>query len=189
MMNAIPARRARAGFTLLEILVALVLIGLLVGTLVPAVLNQLGKGEVNRVVEDLNGISVAAKSFRVDVQRWPGDLEDLTSAISSTDTAFPSGSYPAGVFAKWAGPYLEGVVVADGGTLSSASGAVISDNFVSKTLGSQPYLSVEVTGLTTEMMEQISTAVDGDTNLTDSDLGGRVRAVSSTLVYLAASTR
>lgn len=173
------------GFTLLEVLVALTLIALLVGALAPTVLNQLDRGEENRVVEDLRAVENGAKMFRVDVRRWPGDVEDLTTAVSGTDTDFDSNAYPAGLISQWNGTYLEGVLVADGGTLSTGGGGTIQDDFVSKTLGGDTYLSIEVTNLTTSTIEAISLAVDGDTDVTDTDAGGRVRSDSGTLVYLA----
>ena len=176
------ATNARAGFSLMEILVALVLIGLLVGTLAPSVLAQMGRGEVNRIVEDLRAVEKAAKTFRVDVNRWPSDVEDLTTAITATDSVFASGVYPTALLGGWAGPYLEGEVVADGGTLATAAGGTISDNFASVTLNNATYLTVQVTGLETATMREISEVIDGDTSLTT----GQVQAQTTTLRFLAA---
>lgn len=189
MRHANPATGSRSGFTLLEILVALVLIGLLVGTLVPAVLNQLGKGEVNRVAEDLRGLETAAKTFRVDVQRWPADLDDLTTAIDGTDAPLTGTSYPAGLLGRWVGPYLEGTVVPDGDSLATSAGGHIHDNFGVDSLNNQGYLTLAVTGLTLETARGVSVAIDGDTVLSANDTGGRVRVSGDTLYYLAASTR
>lgn len=190
VFRGIPANNrivaTSAGFSLLEILVALTLIALLVGTLVPAVINQVSRGEATRVMDDLRGIENAAKSFRVDVNRWPADLEDLTTAISSTDQTFFAVAYPPGVLSQWKGPYLEGTVVADGGTLGSAGGATILDNFISKSLNGQAYLTIQVSSVESSTMEAISTTIDGNNDLTDGDTGGRVRSAAGNLLYLAA---
>lgn len=181
--------RSGDGFSLLEILVALVLIGLLVGTLLPSVLGQMGRGEANRIVEDLRAIENAAKTFRVDVNRWPGDLEDLATQISPTsatppDTVFNSTTgYPAALVSRWEGPYLEGIVIANGGTLTTAAGGSITENFAVGTLNGATYLTVEVTGLETDAMEEVSEVIDGDTDLN----AGRVQNSSGTLRYFAAS--
>src|SRR5687767_7213960 len=113
----------RGGFTLLEILVALVLIGLLVGTLVPTVMSNVGRGELNRVHEDLEAINTAAKTFRVDVQRWPGDLEDVVVQPGAADSVLTGGVYPGGLLTKWAGPYLEIGSVGTG--IPTAMGGVV----------------------------------------------------------------
>jgi general secretion pathway protein G len=174
------------GFSLLEILVALVLIGLLVGALVPTVLSQLGKGEVNRVVEDLQSVETAAKTFRVDVSRWPADLEDLSNAISSTDSDINGDDYRQGHLGRWAGPYLEGVVIAvEGDTLGTAAGAFIQDAFEIETLNSQDYLTITVTGLTEAMIADVSEVIDGNEVVAFDDTGGQIRASSTILYYLA----
>lgn len=182
------ALATRDGFTLLEILVALTLIGLLVGALAPTVLNQLDRGEENRIIEDLRAVENGAKLFRIDVRRWPGDIEDLTTAISTVESDFESNAYPAGIVSRWEGTYLEGIALTDGDSIGTGGGGQIQDDFVSKTLGGDTYLSVEITNLTSSTIAAVSEAIDGDTDVTDTDAGGRVREDSGTLVYLAVPT-
>jgi type II secretion system protein G len=71
---------ARGGFTLIEVLVTLVLIALLVGVIVPSVINQLGAGEPTRVAQDLEAVRSGVKLFRVDVRRFPHTPEQLVIA-------------------------------------------------------------------------------------------------------------
>lgn len=188
MIRANTNNQRRGGFTLLEILVALTLIGLLVGALAPSVLNQLDRGEENRVIEDLRAIENGVKLFRIDVRRWPGDIEDLTTSISTTENDFESNAYPAGIVSRWNGTYLEGVNVADGDSIGTGGGGQIQDDFGSYTLGGDTYLSVEVTNLTSSTIAAVSEAIDGDTDVTDTDAGGRVREDSGSLIYLAVPT-
>lgn len=187
----------RSGFTLLEILVALVLIGLLVATLVPAVLNQMGRGEVNRVVEDLSAVESASKTFRVDVNRWPGELEDLVIRPSSTATDVNGATY-GGLVARWAGPYLERGSLDAGSVIETSMGGQIQNAFSKEPWGTTNLASffvVSVDGLTEENIKSISFAVDGDsTNLVKtSDSAGRVRIDGTTpnftLLYFAAPVR
>lgn len=188
MFKGFGTLRRSEGFTLLEILVALTLIGLLVGALAPTVLNQLNRGEENRIIEDLRAIENGVKLFRIDVRRWPGDIEDLTSSISTTENDFDSSAYPAGIVSRWDGTYLEGVALTDGDSISTGGGGQIQDNFSSYTLGDDTYLSVEITNLTSATIAAVSEAVDGDTDVTDTDAGGRVREDSGALIYLAVPT-
>ena len=165
----------------MEILVALVLIGILVGTLVPSVLGHLGRGELGRLIDDLEAISRGAKSFRVDVTRWPGDLEDLVRRPSTNgDADLNSNGYPPGLIGKWAGPYLE-VGTIPGDSLPTALGGVIRNSFTKTTWGDGTFLTVEVTGVTRENVQAVSRIVDGDTIVdhASADNNGRVRWVTT----------
>ena len=190
-----PTRRtaSRGGFTLMEILVALILIGLLVGTLLPSVINQVSKGELNRVNEDLEAVSNAAKAFRVDVQRWPGDLEDLYAQPLATtaDTSLTGGQYPAGLAAKWEGPYFELGSIA-GDSIVTELGGVILDTFSQTPWGAQSFVTIKVKNVSQEDARELSLRIDGDTiTAPATSVGGRVRwkvgtAGADTLIFLGA---
>lgn len=129
--------------------------------------------------------------FRVDVRRWPGDMEDLTSAVSTVDTDIDASTYPSGLVSLWNGTYIEGLLVSDGGSVETGSGGEIQDDFTTKTLGSDTYLTVEVDNLSVATIQAISLAVDGDTITTDNDAGGRLRSdgnATPVMFYLAAPT-
>jgi prepilin-type N-terminal cleavage/methylation domain-containing protein len=180
-----------AGFTLIEILVALVLIGLLVGTLVPTVIGQLANGELNRVQEDVQGVGTAAKAFRVDVTRWPGDLEDLIvqPLTTTADTVLTGGQYPAGLVARWNGPYLELGNVATAG-LPTALGGTIVNRLSTTTWNTKSFLTVKVVNIGQADAMTISQRVDGDTAISAAlETSGKVRwkagaSGADTLIYL-----
>ena len=179
---------SRNGFTLLEILVALVIIGLLVGTLVPSTLSQLSRGESNRISEDLHSLGTAAKLFRVDMQRWPGDMEDLVSQPLgiAPDGDLTGGLYPAPLLAKWAGPYVEEGTV-KGDTLATALGGVIVNRFSQTLWGGKNFVTVKVKNIPQADAQAVSIRVDGDNDVTATDAGGQVRWIAGdTLVFLAA---
>ena len=181
--------RRTGGFTLLEILVALVLIGLLAGALVPTVVNQLGRGETNRLVEDLTAVEEASKSFRVDVQRWPGGLRNLVTQPTASDVSLTGATYPAGLVSRWRGPYLEQGSI-PGDTIVTSGGGVILPTFSSVAWGGTNFLTVKVKGITQESARAVRMVIDGDTAVAASS--GRVRWRSGggsspdTLVYHAA---
>ena len=198
MVKRSPA--SRGGFTLLEILVALVLIGLLVGTLLPAVLNQLSRGEVNRIGEDLQAVAQAAKTFRIDVQRWPGDLEDLysTPLTTSPDATVTGALFPVQLASRWAGPYVEEGII-KGDSLPTASGGVILNWFSQTSWGGKNFLTIKVKGITSADAQALSLQLDGDTlvnagsaTTAPNDALGQVRWRSGgdggvdTLIYLSA---
>ena len=179
---------SRAGFTLLEILVALVIIGLLVGTLVPSTLSQVSKGEHNRLAEDLSSLRMAAKMFRIDVQRWPGDMEDLYSQplTVAPDSALTGTLYPATLTAKWAGPYVEEGTI-KGDTLPTALGGVVVNRFSQTLWGGKNFLTIKVKNIPQADAQAVSLRVDLDNDVSSTDAGGQVRWIAGdTLVFLAA---
>jgi general secretion pathway protein G len=64
------ARRIR-GFTLLELLVVIVIIGMLASYVGPKYFAQIGKSEVTVAKAQLEGLSKAMDTFRIDVGRYP----------------------------------------------------------------------------------------------------------------------
>jgi general secretion pathway protein G len=91
-----------AGFTLLELLVVMVIIGLLAGFVAPRYFAQVGKSQVKVARAQLDALDKALDQFRLDVGRYPTTEEGLNALVAQ-----PSGE------ASWAGPYLKKGVPAD----------------------------------------------------------------------------
>ncbi|MYM65271.1 type II secretion system major pseudopilin GspG [Pseudoduganella sp. FT55W] len=89
--------RKAAGFTLLELLVVIVIIGLLAAYVGPKYFAQLGKSEVTIAKAQIEAFEKALDTFRLDVGRYPTTEEGLNVLV----TTAPS------VGAKWNGPYLK----------------------------------------------------------------------------------
>lgn len=99
------ARRNRWGFTLLELLVVMVIIGLLVGYVGPKYFSQIGKSEVKAARAQINALGKALDQFRLDVRHYPSTEQGLAALIER-----PSNE---GNEAKWDGPYLTKAVPPD----------------------------------------------------------------------------
>ena len=84
------------GFTLLELLVVMVIIGLLAAYVGPKYFSQIGKSEVKTVKAQIVGFEKALQQYRLDTGRFPSTEQGLTALQAR----------PANV-AKWDGPYLE----------------------------------------------------------------------------------
>jgi general secretion pathway protein G len=90
------------GFTLLELLVVMVIIGLLVGYVGPKYFSQLGKSEVKAARAQMNAIEKALDQYRLDVGRYPTSEQGLAALfVRPTNEA------------KWSGPYMKKEVPAD----------------------------------------------------------------------------
>jgi len=127
------SRKRRFGFTLVEVLVTTVVVGVMAAVVVPAVVKHTTGGDSARVASDLgavkSGIDIFAQSVR---PRTPGDIEDLVNTISTSDKGVDGTVYTADNVANWKGPYLEWTVAAtatDANTvvaLKSGGNAIIS---------------------------------------------------------------
>lgn len=84
------------GFTLLELLVVVAIIGLLAGYVGPKYFGQLGKAEIKAARAQITAFETALDQFRLDVGRYPSTQQGLVALIKR----------PSGV-AKWDGPYLK----------------------------------------------------------------------------------
>ena len=96
------AQRARrhlaAGFTLIELMVVLVIIGVLAALIVPNVLDRADDARVTAARTDIANISQALKLYRLDNQRYPTAEQGLQALIAKPTTAPVPGNWR---------PYLE----------------------------------------------------------------------------------
>ena len=84
------------GFTLLELLVVMVIIGLLAGYVAPKFFAHIGKSEVKAARAQIDALEKALDAYRLDVGNYPSTEQGLVSLVQA----------PSGV-AHWEGPYLK----------------------------------------------------------------------------------
>ena len=90
--------KREAGFSLVEILVVLVILGLLVSVVAPTVLNQADSARVQKVYADFANIESALKLYRLDNYVYPSSEQGLealltVSTLSSGSRNFKRGGY------------------------------------------------------------------------------------------------
>lgn len=105
-----PARRS--GFTILEVLVVIIIIGVLTATLIPVTLGLLDKWEAFKVARDLNALRTAVQQFHADVRNHPLRITQTMYQITETETplwgwAGDSTPYTESEVDRWHGPYLD----------------------------------------------------------------------------------
>jgi general secretion pathway protein G len=94
--------RATGGFTLLELLVVVVIIGLLAGYVAPRYFSQIGKSEVQLARAQIDAIEKALDQYRLDTRRLPTAEQGL-EVLSARPANEPG----------WNGPYLKKAVPSD----------------------------------------------------------------------------
>lgn len=95
-----PAKKLQSiahsrGFTLLELLVVMVIIGLLAGYVAPKYMSQVGKSEVKAAKAQIDALEKSLDQYRLDTGHYPNQQQGLAALVTR-----PSDE------AKWDGPYL-----------------------------------------------------------------------------------
>jgi len=90
------------GFTLLELLVVMVIIGLLAGYVGPKYFAQIGKSEIKTAKAQIDALGKALDQYRLDTGRYP-----------TTEQGLAALNVPPGNEPKWQGPYLQKAVPND----------------------------------------------------------------------------
>ena len=93
-------RSGEHGYTLVEILVVITIIGLLMALVGPRVLNYLGESKVKTARIQIQSFASALDLFYLDAGRYPSSAEGLSVLVQR-----PGGA------AAWNGPYLKGGIV------------------------------------------------------------------------------
>ncbi len=174
---------ARRGFTLAEVLVTLAVIAVMAAVLLPALNQQLTKGNVGRLASGLTNIQTASQAFVSDVHRYPDNVAQLTTSVTSPDGKDIKGVLiPSSFQGRWKGPYISRDEVP-----STRAGGTITPAFSLVTLGGIQYLAVTVSSLTASNFADIEAVLDEGTPSTTSSTAGTIRYSSgnSTLTFLA----
>ena len=81
LFRAVAAGRSR-GFTLIEIMVVVIILGILAAIVAPSVMGRVDQAQVTRVQSDLRAIEGALKFYRLDNHSYPTSEQGLEALIT-----------------------------------------------------------------------------------------------------------
>ena len=91
------AKRGDAGFTLLEILVVIAILGLLIGLVAPAVLRQLGGARNSIARQSIERLGAVLDIYKLDIGSYPSTEQGLQALVARPTAG-----------GNWNGPYVKG---------------------------------------------------------------------------------
>jgi prepilin-type N-terminal cleavage/methylation domain-containing protein len=177
---------AAAGFTLVEVLVALAIMVMIAATVMPSVVGSIDRQRQDRALDALDALATAIGDFRTDVGVYPRSVVYLSQAIVSTDANSCGAVFGSTRAALWKGPYLSRIVPAAGlpifvGTLQSLLVRTPT------TGGTNPTLTMRVDNVLLADAEALDVKIDGAVGSTAGNIRwGTVTNGTVTLDYARA---
>ncbi len=95
-------RNRAAGFTLIELMIVLFILGLLAALVAPRLMGRVGKAKIKSAQAQIQMMSTALDLFHLDVGRYPNEDEGLKVLYQNPDNLL-----------SWSGPYLDKQVPKD----------------------------------------------------------------------------
>jgi len=104
-------RQRQGGFTLIEIMVVIVILGVLAALVVPKVMSRPDEARVVAAKQDINALMQALKLYRLDNVRYPTGEQGLQALVQQPQSGPPAPNWKPGGYLErlpldpWGSPY------------------------------------------------------------------------------------
>jgi prepilin-type N-terminal cleavage/methylation domain-containing protein len=160
-------RSSRTGFTLAEVLVTVAIVAILAAVVVPAVTNQISKGDEANLASTAGSVRTGITAFVSDTRKFPGRVSDLFNAITGTNKDLTVADYGTPAANRWKGPYMSGSLSTTDSMpvgLGFVRNALKDSGFAAATSG---YVIATISGVYTDAAAQhIDSLIDNATGRT-----------------------
>jgi len=98
MTQTMKSKNKQVGFTLMEVMVVIVIIGMIGGVVVQNVMGNLDKAKLQKSVQDINALETSLSMYKMDNYKYPTTEQGLEALLEATDIEplprrFPDGGY------------------------------------------------------------------------------------------------
>lgn len=110
-MHDLKAHRTQRGFTLLEVMVVVVILGILAALVVPKIISRPDEARIIAAKQDIATLVQALKLYRLDNRRYPTTEQGLQALVSRPATSPVPANWKAGGYLErlprdpWGNPY------------------------------------------------------------------------------------
>ncbi len=111
MRHSLAQRRIQAGFTLIEIMVVVVILGILAAMVVPKIMSRPDEARVVAARQDIGSLVQALKLYRLDNKRYPATEQGLQALVSKPAEGPAAEGWKSGGYVEklpqdpWGHPY------------------------------------------------------------------------------------
>ncbi len=111
-MPKLPLPRRARGFTLIEIMVVVVIMGILASLVVPKLMGRTDDAKIGAARQDIATLMQAVKLYRLDNQRYPTTEQGLQALVTQPTSGPAANGWKAGGYIDklpkdpWGNPYL-----------------------------------------------------------------------------------
>lgn len=164
------------GFSLIEIVIALVLIAVLTAFVYPVIVQQIGKWQSVRVARDLVSLRSSMEQFHLDTGNYPRQFTHFANPIAVSDRPVESRTAPTLTYSSrevdgWNGPYVDrslaasltdaqGLSTGFEGTVATGVLCLNPDNRQVAQCGRGTWVAIFISGLRSYQFKLVNQLID-----------------------------